>query len=134
MFRDDRGKVTIFFTIIAVGWVGMLGLVVVGGGRIRAYQRADNVAAEAARAAGSAIDAASAVPGGAKLIDTAKATNAALTYLSAAGATGTVTVSADRLHVTVTAVISYTNPSGLEFIGGATWQATGTASVTLLIG
>ncbi len=134
MMRSDSGKVTIFFTIIATSWVAMLGLVVVGGGRIRAYQRADNVAAEAARTAGSAIEPGSAISGEAKVIDPARATAAALDYLSAAGATGSVTVSADRTHLTVTAVITYTNPSGLEFIGGATWQATGTANVTLLIG
>jgi hypothetical protein len=126
--------VTIFFAIIAPAWVAMLGLVIVGGGRIRAFQRADNVAAEAARAAGSAIDTGQAVGGGAKVIDPARARTAALAYLSAAGATGSVTVSADRSQLTVTAVITYANPSGLEFIGGATWQATGVATATLLIG
>jgi hypothetical protein len=134
MVSRDSGKVTIFFAIIAPAWVAMLGLVIVGGGRIRAFQRADNVAAEAARAAGSAIETGPAVSGGPKLIDPARARTAALDYLNAAGATGSVTVSADRLHLTVTAVITYANPSGLEFIGGATWQATGVATVTLLIG
>jgi hypothetical protein len=134
MVSRDSGKVTIFFAIIAPAWVAMLGLVIVGGGRIRAFQRADNVAAEAARAAGSAIDPTQAVPGGAKVIDPARATTAAMDYLRAAGATGSVTISADRLHLTVTTVITYANPSGLEFIGGATWQATGVATVTLLIG
>jgi Flp pilus assembly protein TadG len=134
MIRRDSGRVTIFFAIIAPAWIAMLGLVVVGGGRIRAFQRADNVAAEAARAAGSAIQASTAVQGGPKLVDAAKARTAALDYLRAAGATGTVTVSADQLHLTVTAVINYANPSGLEFIGGATWQATGVATAALLTG
>jgi Flp pilus assembly protein TadG len=134
MVSRDSGKVTIFFAIIAPAWVAMLGLVIVGGGRIRAYQRADNVAAEAARAAGSAIDTGQAVIGGPKVIDPARASAAALDYLNAAGATGSVTVSADRSQLTVTAIINYANPSGLEFIGGATWQATGVATATLLIG
>ncbi|GIH07028.1 hypothetical protein Rhe02_50950 [Rhizocola hellebori] len=134
MVTRDSGKVTIFFAIIAPAWVAMLGLVIVGGGRIRAFQRADNVAAEAARAAGSAIETGAAISGGAKVIDPARARTAALDYLNAAGATGSVTVSADRTQLTVTAVITYANPSGLEFIGGAKWQATGVATATLLIG
>lgn len=134
MISRDSGRVTIFFAIIAPAWIAMLGLVVVGGGRIRAFQRADNVAAEAARAAGSAIEPVSAVQGGPKVVDPTRARTAALDYLTAAGATGTVTISADRQHLTVTAVINYANPSGLEFIGGATWQATGVATATLLIG
>lgn len=134
MIARDRGRVTIFFAIIAPAWIAMLGLVVVGGGRIRAFQRADNVAAEAARAAGSAIEPSSAVQGGPKVVDPTRARTAALAYLTAAGATGSVTVSADQLHLTVTAVINYANPSGLQFIGGATWQATGVATATLLVG
>jgi Flp pilus assembly protein TadG len=134
LISRDSGRVTIFFAIIAPAWIAMLGLVVVGGGRIRAFQRADNVAAEAARAAGSAIEPVSAVQGGPKLVDPTRARAADLDYLTAAGATGTVTVSADQKHLTVTAVINYANPSGLEFIGGATWQATGVATATLLIG
>lgn len=131
---NDRGKVTVFVTLIAPAWIAMLGLVIVGGGRLRAYQRADNVAAEAARAAGSAIDTSIAVPGGPKLVDADDARDAALAYLNAAGASGTVTISPDRRHLTVTAKIDYTNPSGLEFIGGATWEATGVATATLLVG
>ncbi|HCT76695.1 MAG TPA: hypothetical protein DGT23_08935 [Micromonosporaceae bacterium] len=134
MISRDSGKVTIFFAIIAPAWIAMLGLVIVGGGRIRAFQRADNIAAEAARAAGQAIDPTEAVIGGPKVVDPGRATAAALDYLNAAGATGSVTVSPDRQHLTVTAVVNFANPSGLEFIGGATWQATGVATATLLIG
>jgi hypothetical protein len=72
--------------------------------------------------------------GGPKVVDANRARNAALAYLNAAGATGSVTISSDQRHLTVTAVINYANPSGLEFIGGATWQATGVATATLLIG
>lgn len=131
---NERGNVTVFVVVFAFAWLTVIGLVIVGGGRLRAYQRADNVAAEAARAAGSAIDTSIAVPGGPKLIDPADASDAALSYLNAAGASGTVTVSPDRKHLTVTATINYTNPSGWEFIGGATWQATGVATATLLVG
>jgi len=126
--------VTVFFAIIATGWVVMLGLIIVGGGRVRAYQRADYVASEAARTGAQSIDPGLAIPGNSKLIDPATARSAALAYLAQAGATGTVSVAADRIHITVTATVTYTNPSGLEFLGGGTWQATGQATATLLTG
>jgi Flp pilus assembly protein TadG len=134
LWRRDDGRVTIFFAIIASAWVAMLGLIIVGGGRVRAYQKADNVASEAARAGANVIDPGLAIPGGAKLIDPNRARAAALAYLAAAGATGVVSVAPDRRHITVTATVTYTNPSGLEFLGGHTWQATGQATATLLIG
>lgn len=134
MIRDDRGKVTIFVAIIAPAWIAMLGLVIVGGGRVRAYQRADNVAAEAARTAGQAIAPGSAIQGGRKVIDPALAAVAAQAYLEAVGATGTVTVSPDGQQVTVVATIRYDNPSRLAFLDGPTWTATGQATATLLIG
>ncbi|WP_117209904.1 hypothetical protein [Allorhizocola rhizosphaerae] len=133
-FRDDSGKVALFTVIVANFWVFMLGLVVVGGGRMRAYQRADNIAAEAARAAGSAIEAGQAVQGGEKVVDPVKAQQAASSYITAAGATGKVAVADDRTHLIVTVYLEYTNPSGLAFLGGATWTATGVANATLLVG
>jgi hypothetical protein len=132
--RSDRGSATIVTAIMAGLWVIMLGLVVVGGGRIRALQRADNIAAEAARAAGSAIDPTLAVPGHEKTIEESAARQAALDYLNAAGATGTVVVDPDGKALTVIVRLKYDNPSGLEFIGGAKWVATGEAKVTLLVG
>lgn len=132
--RDDRGKATVFVVIMAQAWVFMFGMVVVGGGRMRAYQRADNIAAEAARSAGQAIEPGQAIQGHDKVIDPVLAVNAAKVYLDSVGATGTVTVAPDGETVTVRATITYQNPSGLAFIGGATWRATGEATATLLIG
>lgn len=134
LWRRDDGRVTIFFAIIASAWVAMLGLIIVGGARVRAYQKADNVASEAARAGANVIDPGLAIPGGAKLIDPTRARAAALAYLATAGATGVVSVAPDRLHITVTATVTYTNPSGLEFLGGRTWRASGQATATLLTG
>jgi Flp pilus assembly protein TadG len=129
--RKDHGKIAVYFSIIATSWLVLLAFVVVGGSKVRAYQKADNLATEAARAAGQALNPASAVPGGPKVIDTTAATNAALTYLYDAGATGTVVVAPDQMHLTVTAVVSYQNPTG---VGSATWQASGVATATLLVG
>ncbi|WP_020525447.1 hypothetical protein [Catelliglobosispora koreensis] len=129
--KDDGGKVAVFFAIIAMAWITLLGLVIVGGGQLRAFQRADNVAAEAARAAGQAIDPTKAIPGGDKVIDPGTATAAALAYLTDAGATGEVTVLPGGTQLRVKATITYANPTG---VGKATWEATGYATATLLIG
>lgn len=133
--RRDRGSVSVFFAIVAAGWVMMLLLIVVGGGRIRAYQRADNIAAEAARAAGQAIQAGPAIAGQEKKIDRARATAAAQAYLREAGATGTVSFDGDQT-VVVTATVGYPNPTGISFPGdeGDVWYASGEARATLLIG
>ncbi|GHJ49416.1 hypothetical protein Cs7R123_67580 [Catellatospora sp. TT07R-123] len=133
-YRRDDGKVTVFFTIIATAWIVTIGLVVVGSGRTRALQRADNIAAEAARAAGQAIDPEDAIQGKPKVVDATLAAAAAQAYLRTVGATGSVTVAPDRQHLTVRATVSYDNPVGLDFFGGATWTATGEATATLLIG
>jgi Flp pilus assembly protein TadG len=135
MRSSDRGAATITTVIMAaILWPFLLGFVVVGGGRIRAFQRADNIAAEAARAAGSAIDPALAVPGGPKVVDSRAAQEAAMDYLRAVGATGTVMVEPGGTRLDIVVHITYANPSGLEFIGGAEWEATGEAEVTLLVG
>lgn len=132
--RKDRGAATVTTAIMASAWVVMLAFVVVGGGRIRALQRADNIAAEAARAAGSAIDATQAIPGDNQVVVPADAQQAATAYMNKVGATGTVTVDPDRKHLSIVVTITYANPTGMAFFGGATWEATGEAKVTLLVG
>ncbi|HZM81763.1 MAG TPA: hypothetical protein VFC19_39080 [Candidatus Limnocylindrales bacterium] len=129
----DRGAATVVTVIMASAWIVMLALVVVGGGRIRALQRADNIAAEAARAAGSAIDAAPAVQGEAQVVVPALAQQAATDYMNAVGATGTVTVDPTGKNLSIVVKITYANPTGMAFFGGATWDAFGEAKVTLLV-
>jgi Flp pilus assembly protein TadG len=133
MRYSDRGAATITTAIMAGAWVVMLAFVVVGGGRIRALQRADNIAAEAARAAGSAIDPARAVPGDDQVVDPVAAQQAALDYMNAVGAIGTIVVGPDGKTLSITVTITYANPTGMAFFGGASWEATGNAKVTLLV-
>jgi hypothetical protein len=96
-------------------------------------QRADNIAAEAARAGGQAIDSGQAIAGGPKVVDPALAVTAAQAYMSAAGVTGTVEVAADRLHLTVTVTIAY-NTVMLSYIGIDQVSVTGHATAQLLTG
>src|SRR5512142_163776 len=97
--RDDDGRVALLVLVLTVAVLAMIGLSVDGGGKVRALERADELASEAARAAGQAIYAPQAIEGGDKIVDPAAAAAAAQNYLTATGVTGTVTVAADRKHV-----------------------------------
>ena len=88
----DRGAVTLFVAIAMVGLMVLAGLVVDGGAKVRAAQRADRVAAEAARAAGQAIDLATVLEGSAVRVDRGAALQAAEAYLASAGVDGSARV------------------------------------------
>ncbi len=90
--RDDRGSIAPFFIVAAFSLMLVVGLVVDGGGKIRALQRADAVAAEAARAGGQAVAAAPALRGESAKVQTSTAHSAAQAYLAAAGVPGSVTI------------------------------------------
>jgi Flp pilus assembly protein TadG len=98
----DAGSVTLFVVIVALGLLVLAGLVVDGGAKVRAAQRADRVAAEAARAAGQAVDATAILRGQAIRVDAAKALAAAQAHLRAAGVEGSASVTAGGSHVVVT--------------------------------
>ncbi|MEV1334046.1 pilus assembly protein TadG-related protein [Micromonospora costi] len=84
----DAGRVSIFLAVAMVGVLAVIGLSFDGAGQLRTLQRADNLAAEAARAGGQAIDRATAIAGGPKRINQQEARAAVADYLSAAGTTG----------------------------------------------
>jgi hypothetical protein len=129
--RQDEGRVALLVIVLTVAVLAMIGLSVDGGGKIRALQRADNLAAEAARAAGQALHGPQAVQGGPKVIDPAAAVAAAHAYLAAAGVAGRVTVWPDRRHVTVTVTITYRTVF-LPLIGISTLTATRHATAVLV--
>jgi Flp pilus assembly protein TadG len=137
---SDRGAVALFFAVIAPAWLAILGLVIVGQLRVREFQRADNIATEAARVAGSALDPVTAVPGGVKQIDPQRANTAVQAYFqmirtqTGTDVTGTVTVDPGGQRVTVTTRLGFVNPTRVEYFGGGSWYATGQASATILIG
>ena len=88
----DDGAVTVFVAIAAVGLMALAGLVVDGGAKVRAVQRADRVAAEAARAAGQAVDVAAVLAGREVRVARGAAVHAAEAYLRSAGVEGTARV------------------------------------------
>ncbi|MEU6021165.1 pilus assembly protein TadG-related protein [Micromonospora sp. NPDC047134] len=86
--RGDAGRVSIFLAVALVGVLAIIGMAFDGAGQLRTLQRAENLAAEAARAGGQAIDRAAAIEGGPKQINQRQARRAVADYLAAAGASG----------------------------------------------
>ena len=99
-FRDDKGVATIYFVIMTVAFLAIVGLVVDGAGKVQANQQPYTTAASAARAAANAVSG-QAIIDGTTAIDSNRAVSAANGYLAAAGVGGSVAVSGDRITVTV---------------------------------
>ncbi|MEU1623129.1 pilus assembly protein TadG-related protein [Streptomyces sp. NPDC005722] len=131
--RGDRGGVAVFVAICTVVLLAIAGLVLDGGGKLRATERADALALEAARAGGQALDPAAAVTGAAIRVDPAAAEAAATEYLRQAGVHGTVNVSPDRSELSVTVDTAYATRF-LHVIGIGSMDVTGHGTATLLHG
>ncbi len=123
--RDERGQVTAMVAILAVALLALGALVFDGGQILTARREANNLARQAARAGAQQLDIAQARTGTFTL-DPAAAETAARTYLDGEGVTPTaVSVTGDRVEVTVT----LTQPTRLLSILGISERAvTATAS------
>ncbi|MER7056565.1 pilus assembly protein TadG-related protein [Streptomyces sp. NPDC000351] len=130
---DDHGGVTVFVAVCVVALIGIIGVAVDGGGKMRATERADHVAGEAARAGGQAIDPTAAISGESVIVKPQDAIAAAQTYLRSVGATGTVNVSADGKTLTVHTTGAYATKF-LPVVGIGSMPVTGHGSATLLHG
>jgi Flp pilus assembly protein TadG len=97
----ERGSVTLFAAVLALGLLLMTGLVIDGGAQLTAQRRATNTAEQAARAAAQAVDIASLRTSGTPLLHVARAEDAAHAFLTANGQPGG-TVVVDERSVTVT--------------------------------
>jgi Flp pilus assembly protein TadG len=131
--RSDEGGVAVFTAICTIVLLGIIGLVLDGGGKLQATERADALAVEAARAAGQAIDPGAAITGTAIRIDPQAAQAAAQAYLHKAGVSGRVNISDDRTQLTVTVNESYPTKF-LPVVGIGSMSVTGHGTATLLHG
>ncbi len=130
----DDGRVSVFLAIALTAVIVVIGLAYDGAGRFRTAQRAENLAAEAARAAGQAIVLPQAVMGGAKVVDPDAARGAAEDYLRAAGVSGTVeVVEPERRELRVTVELDY-DTAMLGLIGFQRIPVTGSATAVLVTG
>lgn len=81
----DAGRVSVFMAVIITGLLMVFGVAVDGTGQLRTLMRAENIAAEAARAAGQAIDTDVVAAVGEHRLSAAKAAQYASEYLATAG-------------------------------------------------
>ena len=125
------GSVSLFLVVAVLALFMAVGLVVDGGQKLRSTQRADDVAAEAARAGVQSVQPANTVRGQPAQVNPEAAISAARHYLSVAGVAGNVTVTGGRVQVSTS--ISFT-PAFLSLIGLGTQTVTGRASARLARG
>lgn len=125
----DAGRVSVFLAIAVTGLLMVLGVAVDATGQLRTLVRADNLAAEAARAAGQAIDVEAVAASGAHRVDPQLAAAYAEEYLAAAGhAPDADVVVVDAETVSITVELPYHNRVlGLFGRGDVTVSATATA-------
>ncbi|MBQ1011894.1 hypothetical protein KBX53_13230 [Micromonospora sp. M51] len=127
----EHGRVSIFLAVTMIGVLAIIGLSFDGAGQLRTLQRAQNLAAEAARAGGQAIDRATAIEGGPKRIDQPQARVAVADYLAAAKAAGH-TVSFPEVDgeilIRVTVSITYHRSMLGPFVQDKTVTVTGEAT------
>lgn len=97
---NEQGSITPMFVVIVPALVLIVGLVVDGAGKVQANDRAQMIASGASRSAANALSGQVVLDGG-LVLDTPRARQAALDYISAAGMTGTVNVNGDQIVVTV---------------------------------
>jgi len=125
--RPERGaSISVLTTGLMLSAALFLGLVVDGGAKASAVNRADATAQEAARAGTQAA----APAGGGATVDMARGVTAAQAYLNAAQVPGVVTAEGtDGIHVTVT----ITEPTKvLSLIGIDDFTTAGSADAPIL--
>ena len=132
----DAGRVSLFLAVALVGVLTIIGLAYDGAGQLRTMQRADNLAAEAARAGGQAIDLGQLLDDGTTVLDRVAAENAVRGYL--AGVDGVTfrdiqfDSTGDNSTLTVNIDLDYDRVF-LDLFGYAdTIDVPGTATATLL--
>jgi putative Flp pilus-assembly TadE/G-like protein len=122
--QTDAGRVSVFVAGAMPAMLLFMALMWDASGYLRALHRADNIANEAARAAGQAINIPLAVAGEEIVVDPAAAEVAADSYLVDAGVTGDVVVSEDGRQVSVTVEVPY-EPLFLGAFGFGPYTAEG---------
>lgn len=132
--RDrDAGRVSVFLAIGVVGVLAVIGVAADVPGLWRAMLHASNVATEAARAAGQAVDIDHTAATGQHQVDPAAAQDAAADYLNAAGVNGTVELSEDLTEITVSVSFDY-EPQILGLFGLPPREVSATHTAALLTG
>jgi hypothetical protein len=131
--KGDEGSITLFCCVASIGLFALVGLVVDGGAKVRALERADRIAAEAGRAGGQAINVPAAITGTTPVVDVKRAISTAQAFLASQGATGTVRV-IDGGRALVVDVTTTAPTAFLGLVGVNNFTVHGSARVTLVRG
>jgi hypothetical protein len=109
MTGRDAGRVSVFMAVAVTGLVAVLGVAVDATGQLRTLLRADNLAAEAARAAGQAVDVDVVAESGQHRVDPDQAVAYASEYLATAAHdhASQVAVNGDGTAVDITVELTY---------------------------
>lgn len=130
--RSDSGSLTLMLAVLMVAILALAGLVIDGGRKLDATQKAYAIAQEAARAGAGQVNTSAAYRSGSYQVDPQQARAAALAYLASAGYQGSsVTVSGNQIRVTVRVRESTTL---LPLVGISAFTSTGSAVASLVTG
>lgn len=128
----DKGSLTLMLIALMVVLLALAGLVLDGGRKLDATQKAYAVAQEAARAGAGQVNTSAAYRSGTFRVDRSQALAAARAYLSSAGYSGgSVTVAGNQIRVKVTVT---ERTALLSLIGINTFTSTGRAVASLVTG
>lgn len=122
--RGERGSVSAFVAVVAVGLVMVAGMAYDGGQIVAAQATARDLAASSARAGAQEVDLDRLRSTGEATLDPDRATAAAQAFLAQAGFTGTMRVSGSSITVTV----SVRQPMRILPVPDRTVTATDTAT------
>lgn len=127
----DRGSLTLMLLTLMVVMLAFAGLVVDGGRKLDATQKAYAIAQEAARAGAGQVNTSAAYRSGAYKVDIPQALAAARAYLHSAGYSGRVSASGNSIRVTVHVTEGTTL---LSLVGIDTLKSSGSAVASLVTG
>jgi hypothetical protein len=129
----DRGGLSLMIVVLFVALAALAGIVVDGGAKLAADEKAIGLAQEAARAGATTVNVSSAYASGAFVVDRRLALAAARGYLIDAGfdqfTVSIVGARAIRVSVTITEPTRF-----LSLIGVDSFTSTGTATASLVTG
>ncbi|KDN81638.1 hypothetical protein KCH_66000 [Kitasatospora cheerisanensis KCTC 2395] len=133
--RRDRGSISVMVAVTAVSLVAVVGLVLDCGGRLRAVERADALAQEAARAGGQQLDIDALRAGQGYRFDRAAAERTATAYLRGHGIKGAIGFPRPEDLQTFSVTVETDYPTALlGLVGITTLPVQGHGKATLVHG
>lgn len=128
---SDSGSLTLMLAVLMMALLALAGLVIDGGRKLDATQKAYAIAQEAARAGAGQVNTSAAYRSGTFKVAISQAEDAARAYILSTGYAGSVTVSGNRIKVTVSVT---ERTAVLSLIGIPKFTSSGSAVASLVSG